>query len=162
MGRGAHVREGAVPVRDGQAVQLQRDGEAGPDAGRRLPAGAGEELPAAGRELVGAERPGPDHAGRLRQELLRQHRGEPRLPPVRPGAPVHAGRAHGGDRQQLRHQPEGLLQELRQVHGQHGEHPAADGQPGGGPEELQICQWKLREEDPLARRTELFLYCKTD
>ena len=38
--------------------------------------------------------------------------------------------AHGADRPPLRRQPEGVLQELRQVHDQHGEHPGADGESG--------------------------------
>ncbi|RLN40117.1 hypothetical protein C2845_PM01G08480 [Panicum miliaceum] len=89
-----------------------------------------------GRGRVGARRPGPGHAGRLRQQLLRQHRGAPRDAAVRPGVAVGARRAHGGDRRAVRRQPEGVLQELRQVHGQDGEHRGADGEPGRGQEEL--------------------------
>uniref|UniRef100_A0A804LGR2 Peroxidase n=1 Tax=Zea mays TaxID=4577 RepID=A0A804LGR2_MAIZE len=127
--RGAHVRARAVPVRDGAAVQLQRDEPAGPDAGQGVP---GVPLPAVpeGRQRVGAQRPRPDHAGHLRQQLLHQHRGAPWDAAVRPGAAVDARRAHGADRRTVRRQPEGVLQELRQVHGQHGEHPGADGESG--------------------------------
>ncbi|VAI07967.1 unnamed protein product [Triticum turgidum subsp. durum] len=76
--RRAHVRARTVPVRDGSALQLQQDGHAGPDAGRGLPGAARRELPAAAREQVGAQRPRPDHARRLRQELLHQPPGQPR------------------------------------------------------------------------------------
>ncbi|CAL4913443.1 unnamed protein product [Urochloa decumbens] len=133
--RGAHVRARAVPVRDGTAVQLQRDEPAGPDAGQGVPVVPGPAVPQ-GRGRDGAQRPGPDHAGRLRQQLLHQHRVPPRDAAVGPGAPVDAGGAHGGDRRPVRRQPEGVLQELRQVHDQHGEHPGADGEPGRGQEEL--------------------------
>lgn len=127
--RGAHVRAGAVPVRDAAAVQLQRDEPAGPDAGQRVPGVPLAAVPE-GRGRDGAQRPRPDHAGRLRQQLLHQHRGAPRDAAVGPGAAVDAGRADGGDRRPVRRQPEGVLQELRRVHDQHGEHPGADGEPG--------------------------------
>ncbi|VAI07968.1 unnamed protein product [Triticum turgidum subsp. durum] len=128
--RRAHVRARTVPVRDGSALQLQQDGHAGPDAGRGLPGAARRELPAAAREQVGAQRPRPDHARRLRQELLHQPPGQPRVPPVRPGAARGARRAHGGDRRPVRERREGFLQELCRGHDQHGEHQAAHGCAG--------------------------------
>uniref|UniRef100_A0A804R938 Peroxidase n=1 Tax=Zea mays TaxID=4577 RepID=A0A804R938_MAIZE len=128
--RGAYVRARAVPVRDGAAVQLQRHEPAGPDAGQGVPGVPLPAVPEGRRQRVGAQRPRPGHAGHLRQRLLHQHRGAPRDAAVRPGAAVDALRAHGADRPPLRRQPEGVLQELRQVHDQHGEHPGADGEPG--------------------------------
>jgi hypothetical protein len=98
------------------------------------------------RRRPGPERPGPDDAGHLRQELLHQHRGEPGVPQLRPGTQVVAPGAghHGAHRRPVRWQPGRLLRELRAVHDQHGEHQAGHGPVAGrGPHQLQKSQWKL-------------------
>lgn len=128
MRRGAHVRPGPMQVHHGPALQLQRDEHARPDAGRLLPSLPDTEMPQE-RRPHSPERPGPDDPGHLRQQLLHQHRGEPRHPQLRPGAQVVAPSAghHGAHRRPVRGQPRRLLRELRAVHDQHGEHQAAHG-----------------------------------
>ncbi|XBI02587.1 hypothetical protein VPH35_131105 [Triticum aestivum] len=101
----------SVSVRHGPAVQLQRDEPARPDPRRDIPSLPVTEMPEERRRNV-PERPRPDHARQLRQELLHQPRGEPRLPSVRPGAQVgpRRGGDDGADRRSVRRQPGGLLQ----------------------------------------------------
>jgi len=127
------------------ALQLQRHQHAGPDPGLGLPGVPVPEVPEE-RQRRGPERPGPDNAGHLRQPLLHQHRAEPGVPHLRPGAQVVAQGAghHGAHRRPVRRQPGRLLWELRVVHDQHGEHQASHGPVAGrGPYQLQEGQLKV-------------------
>ncbi|GJN08545.1 hypothetical protein PR202_ga26479 [Eleusine coracana subsp. coracana] len=144
--RGAHVRPRAVLVLPGPALQLERHDAARPDAGPGLPRRAPAALPGGERRRGPDEQPRPDHAGHVRQQLLRRRPGRPRPAPVRPGDALRAGGGRGvhrAHRRPLRCEPTRLLPELRDGHGQDGKHRAAHGERGGGQEELQGGQWVL-------------------
>uniref|UniRef100_J3LJD7 Peroxidase n=1 Tax=Oryza brachyantha TaxID=4533 RepID=J3LJD7_ORYBR len=85
--RGAHHRGVALQLLQQPALLLRPQRRPGPQHGPQLRGGADAAVPAAAAGAVGDGAPGRRHSQRVRHQLLRRHRRQPRPAQFRPGPP---------------------------------------------------------------------------
>ncbi|CAN6270209.1 unnamed protein product [Urochloa humidicola] len=137
VGRSHHW---GLPVRElpAAAVRAEQQRAGGPDAEPGVRGGAPGPVPAVGGRPEPVRARSGDPVS-VRQPVLPQHPGNERAAQLRRD-PAHAGAPDHGARPPVRRRPGLLLRAVRQVHGQDGQHLAADRTSRRDQEKLQDGQ----------------------